>query len=169
MTIYEIDKAIEQMLINGFVFNEETGEVDMLLTPKTLDMMLDDKLEDYGLFIKSLKADTDAITNEIKTLQARKKQKEKLADRLSDTLLKYMEKHDKKKIETPKLLVSTRNSSKVIIDDEEALMEYCRINHKDDCYSIKIEQKPIKANIKKQIADFEGMAHVETNKTINIK
>lgn len=169
MTIYEIDKAIEQTLNNGFVFNEETGEVDTLLTPETLEMMLDDKFEDYGIYIKSLNADADAIDKEIKELQKRKKAKVKLAERLSSTMMNYMIKHKRKKIETPKLLATTRNSKRVVIDDEEALIDYCKENHKDDCYTLNISYKPIKTAIKKQISDFKGLARIETNTTINIK
>lgn len=169
MTIYEIDKAIEQMLNNSFVFNEETGEIDTLLSSETLEMMLDDKFEAYGLYIKNLNADVEAIDKEIKTLMTRKKEKAKQSECLSNIMMDFMLKHGRKKVETPKVLVTTRNSKRVIIDDEEALLNYCKEYHKDDCYTLEVKYKPIKSAIKKAIDDFEGMAHIETNTSINIK
>lgn len=168
-TLYEIDKSIEQMLNNGFVFNEETGEIDTLLTAETLDLMLEEKLEDYGIYIKQLNADSKAIDDEIKALQKRKEAKSKLSKRLSDTLLAFMLKHNKKRIETPRIDVRTRATKRVVIDDEEALLEYCKVNNKDDCFTIKLEQKLNKPAIRRQISDFQGMAHLETNNTVNIK
>ena len=168
-TLYEIDQNIEQILETGFVYNEETGEIDTTLDEATLFQMLEDKFEDYAIYIKSREAFIASMRDEKKNLDERIKKEEKRTERLKTTLMTYMQKYDKRRIETPRAVATTRTTSKLIIDDEEALLEYCRENHRDSCITIKLETKPNKANIKKNIDDFTGMAHIEKSKSITIK
>lgn len=168
-TLYEIDRNIEQLLTTGFVFNEETGEIDTTLDEQTLYRMLDSKFEDYAIYIKSREAFRDSMRAEKKNLDERIRKEEKRIESLKNTLLTYMDKYDKRRIETPRAVASIRTSKITVIDDEEACIEFCRENHKDDCVSIHVDMKLNKANIKKQIEDFDGMAHLETNRNITIK
>lgn len=169
MTIYEIDQSIEQLLTSGFVYNEETGEIDTTLDEQTLYKMLEDKMEDYAIYIKSREAFTGDMRAEKKNLEDRIKREEKRIERLKSTLLAYMEKYGMTRMEAPRATVGTRINHKVIIDDEEALLDYCKKHHKDDCYTLNIAYKPVKSAIKKQIDDFEDMAHIETSKSISVK
>ena len=65
MTLYEIDGAIREVIENGISFDPETGEV--LFEDGDLDQLqidLEKKIENIGLFVKNLRAEGWMIVTE---------------------------------------------------------------------------------------------------------
>lgn len=116
MTLYEIDRAIEDTLL--LAIDPETGEVkdEALLDQfEQLQMDRDQKIENIGCFIKNLEADAAAIKAEAKNLAARAKAAENKAEHLREYLQFCL---GGEKFNTPRLAVSFRHSKKVEVDPD---------------------------------------------------
>ena len=112
MTLYEIDKSIEQ-LVNAV--DPETGE--LLVDNDALDALMmerDGKIENIACFIKNLTADAKALKDEEAALAERRKAAEKKAERLKDYLTYVL---GGEKFQTVKCAVSFRKSQTVEIDE----------------------------------------------------
>ncbi len=112
MTLYEIDKSIEQ-LVNAV--DPETGE--LLVDNEALDALMmerDGKIENIACFIKNLTADAKALKDEEAALAERRKAAEKKAERLKDYLTYVL---GGEKFQTVKCAVSFRKSQTVEIDE----------------------------------------------------
>lgn len=112
MTLYEIDKSIEQ-LVNAV--DPETGE--LLVDNDALDALMmerDGKIENIACFIKNLTADAKALKDEEAALAERRKAAEKKAERLKDYLTYVL---GGEKFQTVKCAVSFRKSQAVEIDE----------------------------------------------------
>lgn len=77
-----------------------------------------------------------------------------------------MEANGKKKIETPRALISTRASKKLIIDDEDELISHLK---ETDDSALKVSYTVDKTVIKKDVEKYSEYAHIESNRNINIK
>lgn len=114
MTLYEIDKAIQEAL-EGAV-DPESGEIideELLAAYDQLRMDRDQKVENIGLFIKNLEADAAAIKAEAKNLTARAKAAENKAEHLRNYMQFCL---NGQKFQSPRLSVSFRRSQKVEVD-----------------------------------------------------
>lgn len=98
----------------------ETGEI---VDPDALDalqMELTEKMEGVALWVKDLRAESEAIKAEIDRLTARKRANERNIEGLKAYLLYGLE---GRKLKTPRCSVSYTHSQKVEVDDEEQLIE----------------------------------------------
>lgn len=114
MTLYEIDKAIQEAL-EGAV-DPESGEIideELLAAYDQLRMDRDQKIENIGLYIKNLEADAAAIKAEAKNLTARAKAAENKAEHLRNYMQFCL---NGQKFQSPRLSVSFRRSQKVEVD-----------------------------------------------------
>lgn len=114
MTLYEIDKAIQEAL-EGAV-DPESGEIideELLEAYDQLRMDRDQKVENIGLYIKNLEADAAAIKAEAKNLTARAKAAENKAEHLRNYMQFCL---NGQKFQSPRLSVSFRRSQKVEVD-----------------------------------------------------
>ena len=114
MTLYEIDKAIQEAL-EGAV-DPESGEIideELLAAYDQLRMDRDQKVENIGLYIKNLEADAAAIKAEAKNLTARAKAAENKAEHLRNYMQFCL---NGRKFQSPRLSVSSRRSQKVEVD-----------------------------------------------------
>lgn len=114
MTLYEIDKAIQEAL-EGAV-DPESGEIideELLAAYDQLRMDRDQKVENIGLYIKNLEADAAAIKAEAKNLTARAKAAENKAEHLRNYMQFCL---NGQKFQSPRLSVSFRRSQKVEVD-----------------------------------------------------
>lgn len=162
MTLYEIEAKIYQQLNEGVAFDEETGEV---YTEVDLQKILDEKMDDYCLFMKNEQAEIEALKNEKKSLDKRIKTKEKKQECLKNALVEFMKRHDMKKHETSKYVVSTRKSKRLIIDNADAIISEYR-NNPD---VVKVNYEVNKITVKKNIVGFKDYAHLEENTSLTIK
>lgn len=121
-TLYELNKAIFEVLEYDMSVDEETGEI--LWDESTLDNLieeLDTKRENVGLYIKNLSADVDMLKAEEKNLKERRQIKERKVERLKDYLTRSMELTGDKLLETPRVKLSFRKSKSVVVDDIKKL------------------------------------------------
>ena len=157
MNIYEINKAIEDILEDGFSVDEETGEIlfdesDL----NALDAEISEKIENVACYIKNLTADISALKEEERNLNTRRKQKERKIDSLKGYINYAMELSGRKSLESPRCKVSFRKSSSVEVPDINALDE--------DYITKTIEIKPNKVAIKEALKEgktVEGAEIVE--------
>lgn len=162
MTLYEIEEKLYQRLNEGIAFDDETGEV---YTELDLQKLLDEKMDDYCLFMKNEQAEIEALKNEKKSLDKRIKAKEKKQEYLKNALMEFMKRHDMKKHETSKYVVSTRKSKRLIIDNADAIISEYR-NNPD---VVKVNYEVNKITVKKNIVGFKNYAHLEDNTSLTIK
>lgn len=162
MTLYEIEEKLYQRLNEGIAFDDETGEV---YTELDLQKLLDEKMDDYCLFMKNEQAEIEALKNEKKSLEKRIKAKEKKQECLRNALMEFMNRQDMKKHETSKYVVSTRKSKKLVIDNAEAIISKYR-NNPD---VVRTNYEVNKMAVKKNIAGFKDYAHLEENTSLTIK
>lgn len=162
MTLYEIEEKLYQQLNEGIAFDDDTGEV---YTELDLQKLLDEKMDDYCLFLKNEQAEIEALKNEKKSLDKRIKAKEKKQEYLKNALMEFMKRHDMKKHETSKYVVSTRKSKRLIIDNADAIISEYR-NNPD---VVKVNYEVNKITVKKNIVGFKNYAHLEDNTSLTIK
>lgn len=162
MTLYEIEEKLYQQLNEGIAFDDDTGEV---YTELDLQKLLDEKMDDYCLFLKNEQAEIEALKNEKKSLDKRIKTKEKKQEYLKNALMEFMKRHDMKKHETSKYVVSTRKSKRLIIDNADAIISEYR-NNPD---VVKVNYEVNKVTVKKNIVGFKNYAHLEDNTSLTIK
>lgn len=162
MTLYEIEEKLYHRLNEGIAFDDETGEV---YTELDLQKLLDEKMDDYCLFMKNEQAEIEALKNEKKNLDKRIKAKEKKQEYLKNALMEFMKRHDMKKHETSKYVVSTRKSKRLIIDNADAIISEYR-NNPD---VVKVNYEVNKITVKKNIVGFKNYAHLEDNTSLTIK
>ena len=157
MNIYEINKAIEDILENGFSVDEETGEILFDESNlNALDAEISEKIENVACYIKNLTADISALKEEERNLSTRRKQKERKIDSLKGYINYAMELSGRKSLESPRCKVSFRKSSSVEVPDINALDE--------DYITKTIEIKPNKVAIKEALKEgktVEGAEIVE--------
>jgi hypothetical protein len=144
MTLYEINKAIEDAILNIYSqVDEETGEVsdEAMQALTDLQMARDEKLENIGCYIKNLEAEAKAIKEEEKALEERRQSTEKKAERLSSYVTEML---GGEKWSCPRVAFSFRKSEQVTTIDDISLLpdEYC---------VIKTERKADKKKIKEAI------------------
>lgn len=163
-TLYELDKAINQVIETGFAFDEETGEI--LFDESDLDALnvaFEEKLENCGLWIKNQKALAAAIREEEKALAERRKALEARVERMEGYVLHHIQNLPKPTVETPRLRLSTRKSTVTIIENEELVP--------DELCNIVTTRKPLKTEIAKALkngTEVQGAKLVE-RKTLQIK
>lgn len=127
-TLYELTEDFINVVNGAMVFDEKTGEI--IFDESNLDdleIALNEKLESTALFIKNEKSDITAIKAEEQALAARRKTKERKIEWLENYMLKCMESADIKKIDTPKVAISTRKSKRVEVTDEYALKQCAHV------------------------------------------
>ena len=124
-TLYELDRAICDVLENGFHVDEETGEV--FFEGEDLDALeaaRADKLEAVACFIKGHDAEAAAIKAEEKALEARRKAKEAKADRLRAYLANSLQTAGESRFESARCALAFRKSEAVEIVDEALLFAF---------------------------------------------
>ncbi len=133
VSLFELDTTIEQILENGFAYDEETGEITF--TSDDLEKLqgdLDTKIENIGLYIKNEESMASLIKAEEKSLKSRRESHEKKVESLEKYLGYFMQLtgKDSKPFETSRVKISFRKSTASDIYDEEALRAY--ITSKDE-------------------------------------
>lgn len=131
MKLYEIGKAILDVIQSGYSVDEDTGEI--LFDSADLDaleMERDSKIEACALYAKSLQAEADAIKAERDRLDKRLKAKQAKAERMKQYILMCMLALNDTTFETARVDVRIRRSSFVdVMCDAAALpLDYQRRN-----------------------------------------
>lgn len=148
MTLYEIDATIMTAIAHGI--DPETGEITNLDELMGLQMDRDRKIENIACLVKNLKADVKAMKEEAQTLTDRRRVVENKVARLEAVLDEAL---DGQKFQTPRCVVSFRNSKAVEVDDEDALINWACLNGQEDTF-VRYKQPEInKANLLKWLKE----------------
>ena len=144
MNLFEISKAYEEVIENGFHEDSETGEI--LFDEESLDELIGDfnsKVDNIVCYIKNLETLNTGIKKEIDSMSARKKANEKKIENLKSYIVSVLKSRDLKKYQTEKNAINIRKSS---------LIEIIDIDDIDDKYkTVKTTYAPNKAEIKTAI------------------
>lgn len=161
MRLYDLAAGVESVIDSGMVIDEETGEIlfdaDNL---EELQMAFEEKLVNCALYIKNLDAEVEAIKNEEKRLNQRRKSAENKALRMRDYVLNCLEIAGKKKIEDARVSIGTRLSKAVKIADDYLIPhEFCTEVH---------EWKPDKKIIKQALENGQDINGAEIEGKTNL-
>lgn len=161
MNLFEIDKAYTKIFVN--TVDPETGEVvgEHLDVESLQELAAErrEKVENIGLFIKNETAKAQAIADELKAMQVRKKAHENRVEALKRYLLKF---GGGENVETARVCVKySAGRESTVIDAPENIPENYRV------YTF----KPDKTAIKKAINAGETIpgAHLERKPSVSIK
>lgn len=111
-SLYDIDMAIKEF---EFEIDEETGEILNADELDNLQMAREQKIENIGLYFKSVLAEAEMVKAEAKNLTERYKRLENKAESLKKYLAYALQ---GKKFSTPRLAVSYRKSESVEIGQD---------------------------------------------------
>lgn len=140
---------------------EFTTEIEQALAINQNE--LQEKAISYGYVVKSLEADVTTIDEEMKRLKAIKESKTNAIERMKSSVLNAMQIYGLKKIESPTLNVSIRESEAVEVVSLEQLP--------DSFKTTKVTVSADKVRIKKAIKEGENIqgAVIVTNQNLQIK
>lgn len=163
MTLYEIEADILTCV------DPETGEIIDPAKLDALQMERGKKLEGVALWVKDLKAEAEAIGNEIKALTARKKAAENKAERLKAWLGESLEGEIFK---SAKVRVSYTHNTRLNVTDEQSVVNYIETHYTEPEELLRyqlpeIRKDAVKAAIKDG-AEIPG-AYLEATESVVIK
>ena len=109
MTLYQINELLERcvMVNDDAAVDTETGEVIDASALDALTMERDEKIEGIALWHKNLVAEAEAVSKEVKRLQARQKAATAKADSLKGYLGYVL---NGERFSTPKVAITFRKS-----------------------------------------------------------
>lgn len=152
VTMYQLSKEFREAIDNGFIFNEETGELidgeELNTALDQLQMDIFDKLDNTACVVKEMNVEISGLDEQIKLLQERKKNATKKRDRLVQYVGDQLSSLGEKKLETARNVISSRKSESVEIIDEALIAE--------EYFEFKPSVK--KAEIKKAIKEGKDVA-----------
>ena len=162
MNIYEINNNIQQVLENGFVMDQETGEI--LFDEENLDELeaqFDEKIDSVACYIKDLDALNNAIKEEKKALDERKAVNEKKIEYLKKYISNALKFRDMKKFESAKNKITFRKSTSVEITNAEDIASKYIVEKV--CYAP--DKKKITEDLKAGV-DVKGCTLVTKNNVV---
>ena len=120
LNIYQIEKSyltlIDSIIEAGGEITPEQ-ETELAITKESLET----KGRSYGYVIKSLESDVDIIDTEIKRLSALKASRNKIIERMKETVSTAMQMFEIDKLETPTLKISFRKSESIEVPNIDLL------------------------------------------------
>lgn len=163
MTLYEIEADILTCV------DPETGEIIDPEKLTALQMERERKVENVALWVKDLRAEAEAIGNEIQALTARKKAAERKAEALKTWLGDALAGEIFK---TPKVRISYTHNTRLNVIDEQSVVNYIQTKYSEPEQYLKftlpeIRKDPVKALIKSG-AEIPG-ACLEATESVVIK
>ena len=166
MTLYEIDRAIAEALVE--CVDIETGEIILdLEAVEALQMEREAKIENIALYVKNLTAEAAAIREEEKSLAERRKAKEAKAERLKSYIADAL---GGSAFETARVKCSFRKSTAVNITDNVTLLWYLKSMSLDKCVKHK-DPEVVKSEVAKLLKDGRDIpgAVLEERNNMTIK
>ena len=161
MKLYEINNTIRNVIENGYIYDEETGEISFDETDlDNLDASRAEKLLACAKVLKEIRANENAIKEEKKALGVRELSMRKKAD----NLVKYITDNtqDKEKFEDSQASISFRKSSRIVLD--------CSLEELPHHLVRTVTTKSAdKTMIKKNINSLGDFAHLEESRNLQVK
>ena len=163
-SLYEINNDFIQVLENGFLVDEETGEItfqeDAL---NDLDLEFSQKVDNIACYIKDIESLNQAIKDEKKALDERLKVNDRKVENLKKYVSSSLKMRDMNKLETARNKITFRKSKSVNVINESLLA--------DEYFTEKITKTVNKTAIKKAIESgltVDG-AEIKENRNVVIK
>lgn len=163
-TLYQLAENIERVIDEGFVVDEETGEV--LFEAADLEQMLEGlnaKIESCGVWMKNQRALAEAIRAEEKALYERRKQIESRLEKMDAYVVRGLMMTESHKVETPLVKMGVRKASSVVVDDEAAVPD----KFKTVVETVKVSKTELRKELSQGV-DVPG-AHMETSVRLQLK
>lgn len=145
-SLYEIDRAISDVIETGYHVDEDTGEV--LFDSSDLDALgvaLSEKLDACGRYIKNQRALAESIKLEERALAERRKEIEHRIDSMDGYVLSTVNKLEGKRFESPAVRFTTRRSTATVIDDDSQIPD----EYKDFVTTAKVDRKALGQALKR--------------------
>lgn len=160
MNLYEISKAIVDIVENGEGLDAETGEILDMEALDQLEMSFDHKVDNIACLIKSLKAESNAIKEEARALTERARVKDNKAESLKSYLHRAMALKGIDKFETSRCKLYYRSSEKVEVIEDQLSSEWMRL-----------KAEPNKTEIKKALKEGKEVpgAWLATTSNLQVK
>ena len=134
MRLHELNQEVEELLEMMETAIDDGDEDTLTACRDTLEGMQLDVNMCVSAYVESIKRNqvfSDALKSEIDTLKKRKEVSDNKIDRQKEFLKQFMLKVDTKKVETTTCQVSLRNNAeKLVVEDEEQLIEFLEHNAK---------------------------------------
>lgn len=168
MTLFEIDRQVQELIEQGFnadCIDLETGEIDSAKAEKflaDLDVEREIKLDNYGKYIKNMKAEAKALAEQEKVFETRRKALERKIEWFEKAVVSSLMLNGEKDFKSVNVVFTTRKSQKVEIDESNLAKKY---------FVKKIELKPDKkavGELLKQGHKIKG-AWMVTNINLQVK
>ncbi|WP_274316460.1 siphovirus Gp157 family protein [Staphylococcus hyicus] len=166
MKLYDYSASYQNVL--NMIDDDDIKYEDVKDTLDAIQDGSEEKIANTGKLIQKLKDDLEIIKIHEKRIKELKYKKQKNIDNLIDYLLIHMNLLDKKKVETPTITVSKRETKRMIITNEEKLPDKflkVKVNKTVDKEGFKKYFK----NLSEEEASKIDYAHLETNQSITIK
>ena len=132
--LHELNQEVEELLEMMETAIEDGDEDTLTACRDTLEGMQLDVNTCVSAYVESIKRNqvfSDALKAEIDTLKKRKEVSDNKIERQKEFLKQFMLKVDTKKVETTTCQVSLRNNAeKLVVEDEEQLIEFLEHNAK---------------------------------------
>lgn len=123
-TLYEIDRALRDVIEQGFEVNPETGEVLHDATDlRDLELARNDKLEGCAVWMKEQRALAKSIRDEEKALAERRRAIENRLELMESYVTDSLRAMPGMRFETARASLGVRKSTRVIVDAPEMLPE----------------------------------------------
>ncbi|QYG30108.1 siphovirus Gp157 family protein [Mammaliicoccus sciuri] len=167
MKLYDYSEQYQNLLS---LVDSEDGYTyeDLKDTLDSIAEAAEDKIANIGKVLRRLNDELLIIDNREKEIKELKAKKKRDIENLKEYLLIHMTQLDKKKVQTPTITVSTRNSKAMNIKDESKLPE--------EFIKTEIKTSPKKADFKKYYESLSveeqekiDYAEIVVNKSIQIK
>lgn len=167
MHLYEIAqvwKDLQRDIEEGNIPEEAIAD-----TLECVELAFEEKADNLACWIKNINAETAAIKAEEAALAARRKVKEREAERLQDYLQEMLTRVGVDKVETARNKITFRkNPPKVIIFDEAAFIKWAQENEKG--YFLNYGKPTIaKTNVKDALDRGEDVPGATVASSVNIQ
>jgi len=170
MSLYQIDKNLKEVLENGFVVDEETGEILFETADlEKLEMSVENKINNIIGFIKDTRIQADNYKKIAEDYKARSDSKKKKAEKLEKYLSDYLQANemtDKK--EYLNGTTSFRKSNSLNITSDVDLENYL-LGNEDYKQYLKTEYKFDKAGLKKEVQNGANIPFCEIRENNNLQ
>ncbi len=160
MKLYEISRDIEDVFTMAETYAKENdGEIHESFVDcmDSLQLEYNEKVENIGCYIKNLNAACNEIKIEEKSLEERRKSKERKIEWLKGYLSSFV----KEKFETSKVKISFRSSTSVVVNNPDLLDDI-------NC-NIKIIRTPDKIYIREKLESGVDVPDCSLVKTRHIQ
>lgn len=154
---------------DGNVIDPEQVKADLMeawfTTCSDIEEEFGAKAENIAVYIKNIKAMTEAIRAEQKALVARRAALERKAERMTEYLLHCMDDMGLKKLDTVKAKLSVRsNAESALIKDEHAFISWAQENDMDDLLRY-ADPEISKTAVKALLKEGTNLPYAELTKT----